>query len=90
MNPSPHATDGYLAGSGGFAVGPDGSSGDVLGEAGVRIAPGLFVFGDVGQLHNPSDPRPSIGGRVPKVLSDGDGASAIGERAEANQALSGI
>jgi opacity protein-like surface antigen len=62
--PSSYAQTGraYVSASGGFAVGPDGSSGDVLGEAGVRIAPGLFVFGDVGQLHNlePSALQPAV------------------------------
>ena len=38
--------------AGGFAVSPDGTSGDVLGEVGVRIAPHLSVFGDIGQFHN--------------------------------------
>src|SRR3954447_14244359 len=53
------ATPSYAQGSsvyatlaGGFAVSPDGTSGDVLGEVGVRIAPHLSVFGDVGQFHN--------------------------------------
>jgi opacity protein-like surface antigen len=42
----------YIAGSGGPAAGPDGTSSDTFGEVGVRIAPRLFVFGDVGQIHN--------------------------------------
>jgi opacity protein-like surface antigen len=46
------AERGYLAGIGGFVVTPDTTSGDVLGEAGVRIAPHLLVFGDIGQFHN--------------------------------------
>jgi hypothetical protein len=52
----------YFSASGGFAVGRDGSSGDVLGEAGVRIAPRLYVFGDVGQLRNlePSSLQPAV------------------------------
>jgi opacity protein-like surface antigen len=52
----------YAFGAGGFAVSPDGSSGDILGEAGVRVAPRLFVFGDIGQIHNlePSDLQPAV------------------------------
>lgn len=40
-------------GAGGFATTVDRTSGDLVGEAGVRIAPNVFVFGDVGrfQLH---------------------------------------
>jgi len=52
----------YASLSGGFAVSPDGTSGDVLGEVGVRIAPHLSVFGNVGQFHNlqPSSVQPSV------------------------------
>jgi opacity protein-like surface antigen len=48
--------------AGGFAVSPDGTSGDVLGEVGVHIAPHLAVFGDVGQFHNlqPSLLQPAV------------------------------
>ena len=53
---------GYVTGIGGFAVTPDKTSGDVAGEVGVRIAPHLLVFGDLGQFHNlqPSDLLPAI------------------------------
>jgi opacity protein-like surface antigen len=52
----------YASLAGGFAVGPDGTSGNVLGEVGVRIAPHLSVFGDVGQFHNlqPSQAQPGV------------------------------
>jgi len=42
----------YVTGTGGLAKTPDATSGDVLGEAGVRIAPHLLVFGDLGHFHN--------------------------------------
>ena len=53
---------GYVTGMGGFAVSPDITSGDVMGEAGVRIAPHLMLFGDLGQFHNlqPSDAQPAV------------------------------
>jgi len=53
---------GYLSGIGGFTVAPDTTSGDVFAEGGVRIAPHLFVFGDIGQFHNlqPSDVQPLL------------------------------
>jgi opacity protein-like surface antigen len=38
--------------AGGFAVGPGGTSGDTMGEIGVRLTPRLAVFGDIGQFHN--------------------------------------
>ena len=53
---------GYVTGVGGFAATPDTTSGDVLGEVGVRVAPHLLVFGDVGRFHNlqPSDAQPAV------------------------------
>jgi opacity protein-like surface antigen len=48
--------------AGGFAVSPDGTSGDVLGQIGVRVAPHLAVFADIGQFHNlqPSSVQPAV------------------------------
>jgi opacity protein-like surface antigen len=53
---------GYITGVGGFAVTPDTTSADVLGEVGGRVAPHLLVFGTFGQFHNlqPSDIQPAI------------------------------
>jgi len=42
----------YANVAGGFAVGPDVTSGDTLAEVGIRIAPHLSVFGDIGRFHN--------------------------------------
>jgi opacity protein-like surface antigen len=52
----------YVAGTAGVAVGADGSSGNLLGEVGVRVAPHVAVFGNLGQFHNlePSDTPPSV------------------------------
>jgi opacity protein-like surface antigen len=52
----------YVDLSGGFAVTSDTTSGDVLGEAGVRVAPNLFVFGDLGRFANlqPSLFQPTV------------------------------
>ena len=54
--------DVYARFAGGFATSPDGTSGDVLGEVGVRVAPHLSVFGDIGQFHNlqPSQAQPAV------------------------------
>lgn len=52
----------YASVAGGFAVSPDGTSGDALGELGVRVGRHFSVFGDVGQFHNlqPSQIQPSV------------------------------
>ena len=52
----------YVAAAGGFAVSPDTTSADALGEVGVRVAPHLLVFGDAGQFHNlqPSGAQPAV------------------------------
>src|SRR5947207_12902 len=70
---------GYVTGIGGFAVTPETTSGDVLGEAGVRIAPRLLVFGDVGQFHNlqPSQVQPTVDS-ADTFLSAAQGLNVIG------------
>ena len=64
---------GFVTGAGGFAVSPDTTSGDWLGEAGVRVAPHLFVFGDLGQFHNlqPSEVQPAIDTTTAMVSQSG-------------------
>jgi len=53
---------GYVTGVGGFAASTDATSGNVLFDAGVRVAPHLMVFGNLGQFHNlqPSDAVPAV------------------------------
>ena len=53
---------GYITGVGGFAASTDATSGNVLFDAGVRVAPHLMVFGNLGQFHNlqPSDALPAV------------------------------
>jgi hypothetical protein len=52
----------YVSGIGGFAMTPDTTSGDVSAEAGVRVAPHLSLFADVGHFHNlqPSDVQDNV------------------------------
>ena len=71
---------GYVTGIGGFAVTPDTTSGDVLGEVGVRVAPRLFVFGNVGQFHNlqPSDAQPAIDSTTAMSAAEGLNVSGTG------------
>jgi hypothetical protein len=65
--------DVYATLAGGFAVSPDGTSGDVLGEVGVRIAPHISVFGDIGQFHNlqPSQLQPSVDAATSTLAAGG-------------------
>src|SRR6476620_8657451 len=53
---------GYVTGAGGFAASTDATSGNVLLDAGVRVAPHRLVFGNLGQFHNlqPSDALPAV------------------------------
>lgn len=63
----------YASAAGGVTVAPDGKTGDALGEVGVRIAPNLYVFGDVGQFHNlqPSDVQPAVDGLDASLAAGG-------------------
>jgi opacity protein-like surface antigen len=42
----------YVGGAGGFSVTSSDTSGQVAGEAGFRVAPNVFIYGNVGQFHN--------------------------------------
>jgi opacity protein-like surface antigen len=69
----------YVTGIGGTATTSEVTSRDVLGEVGVRVAPHLSVFGDVGQFHNlqPSDVQPTVDSAV-AALSANQGLSVLG------------
>jgi len=70
---------GYITGIGGFTTTADVTSRDVLAEAGVRVAPHLSVFGDVGQFHNlqPSDVQPAVDSTVANLAAT-QGLSVFG------------
>jgi|SRR5581483_5284371 len=82
---------GYVSGSGGFAVTPETTSGDVLLEGGVRVAPRLIVFGDVGQFHDvqPSDVQPAIDLATEQLSTTGLNTIGTG-RVPATYALGGV
>ncbi len=82
---------GYVSGSGGFAVTPETTSGDVMLEAGVRVAPRLIVFGDLGQFHNvqPSDVQPAIDLATEQLSTTGLNTIGTG-RVPATYALGGV
>jgi opacity protein-like surface antigen len=63
----------YANVAGGFAVGPDGTSGDILGEVGVHLTPRLAVFANVGQFHNlqPSSVQPSVDSTTATLAAGG-------------------
>src|SRR6185503_12282169 len=71
---------GYLSATGGFVKSPDGTSGDMLGEIGVRVAPHVLLFGDLGRFHNlqPSDVRLAVD-QTTTTLQSADGLIVIGE-----------
>jgi len=68
----------YANVAGGFAV-ADATSGDLLGEVGVRIAPHLSLFGDIGQFHNlqPSLVQSSVDGTDATLAAGGLGVTGV-------------
>ena len=70
---------GYVTGLGGFAASTDSTSGNVLFDAGVRVAPHLLVFGNLGEFHNlqPSDALPAVDSTM-ATLSASQGLNVIG------------
>jgi opacity protein-like surface antigen len=69
----------YVTGVGGVARSTDTTSGDAMAEVGVRIAPHLLAFGDVGRFQNlqPSDVQTPIAATTSQ-LSASQGLSVIG------------
>jgi len=63
----------YVTLGGGVAVSSDATSGDLVGEVGVRVAPNLFVFGNLGQFHNlqPSLVQPAVDATDAMLLTSG-------------------
>lgn len=82
---------GYVAGSGGFAVTPETTSGAVQIEAAVRVAPHLLVFGDLGQFHDlqPSDVQPAIDAATEQLSTTGLNTIGTG-RVPALYSLGGV
>jgi len=81
----------YVNVSGGMAISTDTTSGDVLGEVGVRVARNLFVFGDLGQFHNlqPSLVQPTVDATALALAGDGLTVTGTG-RVPAWQVLGGL
>lgn len=69
---------GYITGMGGFATATGNTTGDLLIEGGVRVAPHVMVFGDVGQFHNlMTDLQPTLTSTA-TALSSNQGLAVIG------------
>ena len=70
---------GFVAGYGGFAAAAGTTSADALGEAGVRVAPHVTVFGDIGRFRNlqPSEVQPAIDNTTASLAAT-QGVSVIG------------
>ena len=69
---------GYVSGLGGFSTSVGNTTGNVLVEGGVRIAPHLMVFGNLGQFRNlQADLQPTIDATT-AALSSGQDLSVIG------------
>ena len=69
---------GYITGLGGFAASVGNTTGDVLVEGGVRIAPHVMVFGDIGRFGNlQADLQPTLD-TTTAALAANQGLSVIG------------
>ena len=69
---------GYITGLGGFQAATGSTTGDVLIEGGVRIAPHVLVFGDLGWFRNlQSDLTPSLNNTVTSLQTN-QGLSVTG------------
>jgi opacity protein-like surface antigen len=82
----------YLAGAGGVAVSPDTTSGDLLAEVGVRVAPHLFAFGDVGRFYNlqPSTVQPAVDSTVSRLAGSSGLNFAGTARVPASYGIGGL
>ena len=69
---------GYISGLGGFATSVGNTTGDMLLEGGVRVAPHVMLFGNVGRFANlQADLQPTLDGAT-AALSANQGLSVIG------------
>jgi hypothetical protein len=69
---------GYLTGLGGFASSVGNTTGDVVVEGGVRVAPHVMVFGDIGRFSNlQADLQPTLD-TTTSALAANQGLAVIG------------
>jgi opacity protein-like surface antigen len=71
--------NGYVSGLGGFATSVGNSTGDMLVEGGVRIAPHVMVFADLGRLGNlQADLQPTLDSATTALSNQGLAVAASG------------
>jgi opacity protein-like surface antigen len=82
---------GYVTGLGGFATSVGNTTGDIAAEGGVRIAPHVMVFGNVGRFANlQADLQPTLD-RATAALSANQGLSVVaGGKLPASYGLGGL
>jgi opacity protein-like surface antigen len=69
---------GYVTGLGGFAVSVDNTTGNALVEGGVRIAPRLMLFGNIGRFGNlQADLQPTLDATT-TALAGNQGLDVVG------------
>jgi opacity protein-like surface antigen len=69
---------GYVTGMGGFASATGNTTGDLLVEGGVRVAPHVMLFGDLGQFHNlQGDLQPTLNSAT-TTLAANQGLTILG------------
>jgi opacity protein-like surface antigen len=69
---------GYVTGAGGFAASVGNTTGDAFLEGGIRIAPHVMVFGNVGRFGNlQADLQPTLDGTT-GALAANQGLSVLG------------
>jgi opacity protein-like surface antigen len=69
---------GYVTGLGGFASSVGNTTGDVVVEGGVRVAPHVMVFGDIGRFSNlQADLQPTLD-TTTSALAANQGLGGIG------------
>jgi len=71
--------NGYVGGFGGAAWVAGNSTGSVLFEGGVRVAPHVMAFGDIGRFNNlQSDLQPTLDATTAALSNEGIGVSVTG------------
>ena len=69
---------GYVTGLGGFASSASNTTGDMLVEGGVRIAPHVMVFGNIGRFGNlQADLQPTLDATTANLATN-QGLNVIG------------
>jgi opacity protein-like surface antigen len=78
QHPGWQDASGYVTGMGGFTTTTGNTTGDLLVEGAVRVAPHVMVFGDLGQFHNlQADLQPTLN-TATTALATNQGLTVVG------------